>query len=179
MPAVECRLSGPQRRALRHLLVHPPNVHAYQRAVALLALDQGEPIAAIAARLGVSRQAVYNWVAAYAHTPTTDTLLDHYGGGRPSLWTTALRSLLAQALSTTPEAAGLAGPQWTVPLLQQYLQRHRGPQPSDDTTRRELQRLGYVWKRFRYVLPPDPELEKKTAHPPAPAAVAAPEREAL
>jgi transposase len=179
MPPVEIHLTAPQRRALRRLLRNPPNVHTYQRAVAVLAVDEGEPVAAIAARLGVSRQAVYHWVAAYAQTPTTDSLRDHYGGGRPSLWTAALRSLLAQALSATPEEAGLAGPHWTVPLLRDYLDRQGGPPPSDDTIRRELQRLGYVWKRFRYVLPPDPELEKKTAHPPAAAAVATPERQAV
>jgi hypothetical protein len=36
---------------------------------------------------------------------------------------------------------------------------------SDETIRRELQRLGYVWKRGRYELEPDPEEEKKTADP--------------
>jgi hypothetical protein len=40
--------------------------------------------------------------------------------------------------------------------------------------RRELVRLGYVWKRFRSVLPAEPDGEKKTAHPTAFAAIATP-----
>src|SRR5262249_1730947 len=38
--------------------------------------------------------------------------------------------------------------------------------------------LGYVWKRPRYVLDPDPELEKKTADPPHHPAAATPDRAA-
>ena len=62
---------------------------------------------------------------------------------------------------------------WTVPLLRAYFHDQADCWLSEDTIRRQLQRLGYVWKRYRYVLPPDPEREKKTRHPPllgAPAA---------
>jgi hypothetical protein len=62
---------------------------------------------------------------------------------------------------------------WTVPLLQEHLRTCAGRWLSDDTIRRELDRLGYTWKRFRYVLPPDPEREKKTRHPAAAAGDAA------
>ena len=34
------------------------------------------------------------------------------------------------------------------------------------TIRRHLHELGYVWKRPRYVLPPDPQQEKKNSHSP-------------
>jgi transposase len=148
LPA-EVELTGPQKRALRRLLRRPPSTHAYQRALALLAVAQGEPIAGVADRLGVSRQSVYNWVAAYRRVPTAGTLLDHYGGGRPTLWTAALRAALTRALRTTPARAGYAGSHWTVPLLQAHLGCHGGASLSDDTIRRELQRLGYVWKRCR------------------------------
>jgi hypothetical protein len=50
---------------------------------------------------------------------------------------------------------------WTVPLLQEHLSRCTDRWLSDDTIRRELDRLGYVWKRFRSVLPPDSRREKK------------------
>ena len=65
----------------------------------------------------------------------------------------------------------------TVPLLQAHLQRCGGRRLSEDTIRRQLDRLGYVWKRFRYVLPPDPEREKKTRHPAAAAGLAAAQRQ--
>jgi transposase len=70
---------------------------------------------------------------------------------------------------------GYLGMNWTVPLLQEYLYDQAGCWLSEDSIRRQLQRLGYVWKRYRYVLPPDPEREKKTRHPPPPGAVAAAE----
>jgi Winged helix-turn helix len=50
---------------------------------------------------------------------------------------------------------------WTVPLLQEQLEHGTGERLSDDTIRRELRRMGYAWKRSRYVLDPDPEEEKK------------------
>jgi transposase len=179
MPAMEIRLTRAQRRALHRVAHHAPSVHAYQRAVAILAVDEGESVAGVAARLGVTRQSVYNWLAAFAQAPSPEALLDRYGGGRPGWWTPPLRALLSEAMASTPEQAGLVGPQWTVPLLQEYLAQHADTAPSDDTVRRELQRLGYVWKRFRYVLPPDPEVEKKTANPPAFAGTAAAQRQAL
>jgi hypothetical protein len=44
--------------------------------------------------------------------------------------------------------------------LQPAKAQQAGTAPSDDTVWREQQRLGYVWERFRYVLPADPEVEK-------------------
>ena len=62
---------------------------------------------------------------------------------------------------------------WTVPLLREYLYDRTSLWLSEDTIRRRLQRLGYVWKRYRYVLPPDPEREKKKCAPSAVAVLAA------
>jgi hypothetical protein len=62
---------------------------------------------------------------------------------------------------------GYVGTGWTVPLLQQWLADERpGPRLSAATLRRRLRERDYVWKRFRYVLRPDPQREKKTPHPP-------------
>jgi transposase len=47
-------------------------------------------------------------------------------------------------------------------LLQEELEQGTGIAFSEDAIRDELHRLGYVWKRPRYVLDPDPEVEKKT-----------------
>jgi transposase len=105
--------------------------------------------------------------------------VDHYGVGRPSLWTEELQALLLTCMQQRPTDLGYAGVSWTVPLLQEQLYRCSGQWLSDDTIRRQLDRLGYVWKRFRYVLPPDPEREKKTPHPQAAQGVAASERQAV
>jgi hypothetical protein len=50
-----------------------------------------------------------------------------------------------------------------VPILQDYLEGAGGRRLSEDTIRRQQRRLDYVWKRSRYVLPPDPQREKKRA----------------
>src|SRR5208337_1209232 len=52
-------------------------------------------------------------------------------------------------------------PEWTVPLLQQHLTRWNGRSWSETTLCRQLSGLGYVWKRPRYVLQPDPYRSRK------------------
>jgi transposase len=172
-------LTAAQRRQLRRQLRQPGDVRPYRRAVALLEVGGGQSVAAVAAQLGVSRQSVYNWVEAYRRSPGPQALADGYGPGRPSLWTEELRALLRAALRQSPGGLGYRGVNWTVPLLRAYLDRAGGRRLSEDTIRRELGRLGYVWKRFRYALPADPEREKKTADPAAPAGIAAPRRRAV
>ncbi len=171
-------LTPSQRRQLRAGLHQAGDVRHYQRVLALLELDRGESVAAVASRLGVTRQTIYNWAGAFEQVPRLATLGDQYGVGRPSLWTEELRQRLRRALRRRPGAFGYAVPNWTVPLLQELLARDGGPQMSDDTIRRQLHDLGYVWKRYRYVLPPDPEREKKTRPAPAAAGVAAAQRQA-
>ena len=64
------------------------------------------------------------------------------------------------SLQQRPDELGYVEVNWTVSLLQEHLNRHSGRWLADDTIRRELDGRGYVWERFRYVLPPDPEREK-------------------
>jgi transposase len=177
--SIPLQLTAAQRRQLRRLLEHPSDVRPYRRALAILEVAGGRSIAAVAALLRVSRQSVYNWVDAYCRSPGTQALADGYGTGRPSLWTEPLRTLLQEALGQLPDAFGYPGVNWTVPLLREHLGRFGGQWLSEDTIRRELDRIGYVWKRFRYVLPADSEAEKKTADPPAIAAIAATRRRAV
>ena len=64
-------------------------------------------------------------------------------------------------------APGMAIVRRAVPLLRQQLATWDGRWLSEDSIRRQLHEMGYVWKRTRYELPADPEKEKKTAHSPA------------
>jgi transposase len=144
--------------------------------MAVLALDEGEPVSEVAERLGVTRQAVYNWARAFEAGGGAAALEDHYRGGRPTVWTEELEAELLAALRRRPDRLGYPGPNWTIPLLRDYLERCGGRRLSVDTIRRRLRRLDYLWKRPRYVLPPDPEREKKTRYPPAAGGPAAAER---
>jgi transposase len=110
---------------------------------------------------------VYYWVEGYAQRHDATDLRLEDRPGRPTLWTEEARALLQQLLASTPTDRGYYAVNWTVPLLQEELRHGTGNRFSDDTIRRELRRLGYVWKRPRYLLDPDPELEKKTADSPA------------
>jgi transposase len=170
-------LTSSQRRQLRTQLHRTGEASYYRRLLALLELDRGRTVAAVADQLGVTRQSVYNWVACYQRSPRPSTLRDHYGVGRPSAWTEELQALLRAALRQRPDQLGYLGVNWTVPLLREHLHQCGGPPLSEDTIRRELDRLGYVWKRSRYVLPPDPRREKKTRHPGAAGGIAAAERD--
>jgi transposase len=171
----EIQLTGRQRELLRASLASPPSTGYARRALALLALDDGQSVAEVAELLGVSRQSVYNWIQTFEQSPRPDALQDRYGVGRPSLWTETLERLLHNGLGQRPDDLGYLGLNWTVPLLRDYLYDETGCWLSEDTVRRQLQRLGYVWKRSRYVLPPDPEREKKTRHPASLGALAAAE----
>lgn len=76
--------------------------------------------------------------------------------------------LLRTLMQTSPDRLGYFAVNWTVPLLQEQIDHTTGLRLSEDTIRRELDRQHYVWKRYRYVLDPDPDLEKKTFFEAAP-----------
>jgi transposase len=167
------QLTASQRRTLRAQLRPAADASYYRRLLAILELDRGKAVAEVAALLQVTRQSVYNWARSFEACPEPATLRDRYGVGRPSAWTEGLEALLLASLEQRPDELGYDGVNWTVPLLREHLYRRGSRWLSDDTIRRELDRLGYVWKRCRYVLPPDPEGEKKTRHPAAAAGLAA------
>ena len=156
-------LNSSQRRKLRTQLHHAADASYYRRLLAILELDRGKTVAE---------------VAASEARPDPAALQHRDGVGRPSDWTEDLQALLLDALRQRHDESGYTGVNWTVALLQEHLYRRGGCRFSDDTIRRELDRLGYVWKRCRYVLPPDPEREKKTGNPAAAAGLAATHRQA-
>jgi transposase len=158
-------LTTRQRRRLRHQLDTTHDVRVYRRTLAILEVDQGRSIPEIAHALGVAPRSVYHWIQAYSHSHDPAALVDGDRPGRPRRGTEELGIRLQAILQTPPQDLGYPSVEWTVPLLQEHLEHRTGQWFSDETFRRRLQGLGYVWKRSRYVLQPDPELEKKTADP--------------
>lgn len=161
------KLTHWQRRRLRQQLQATSDARTYRRTLAVLELDRGRSASDIAAMLGVTRQSVHNWAAAFARAPDPSTLRDEDRSGRPPLLAEQTEGLLPSLMGRSPQDLGYPYTDWTVPLLQQELEEGLGLRPSDETVRRGLRRLGYVWKRPRDVLDPDPEREKKTADSPA------------
>jgi transposase len=168
-----------QRQRLEAQLRSTPDARVYRRTLALLQVAQGQPIAAVARLLRVSRRAVHYWLAAYAADPAPASLRDHDRPGRPRLLSEAERGRLRRLLDRSPQELGYFHTEWTVPLLSRHLAGQVGRPVSDDTVRRELRRLDFTWKRPRYALDPDPELRgKKAAHPAANQAAARAQRAA-
>lgn len=172
------RLKHWQRTRLRRQLKVASDARLYRRTLAVLELDRGRPAADIAAMLGVTRQSVHNWAAAYTRDFDPAALADDRRSGRPPLLTDEVEWSLRSLLGRSPQDFGYPDTSWTAPLLRAELGRELGWTASQGTLRRALRRLGYLWKRPRYVLAPDPEREKKTPHPTPDRGVAAPERRA-
>src|SRR5207253_1401066 len=149
-------MTTPRRRALERQLRSAADARVYRRTLAVLEVARGRPVAAVARALGVTRQSVHTWLAAYARGLDPAGLADAPRTGRPPLWTPALGDALRAALATPPDRFGYRATDWTVPLLREHLAGRAGVRPSGTALRRWLRALGYAWKRYRYVLPPDP-----------------------
>src|SRR5215831_13667526 len=106
-----------QRRRLRRQLTETAEARVFRRTLAVLEYDQGRPAADLARLLGVTRQSVYNWVAAYtlAHDPAA--LHDEPGRGCHPLLDESDDRLLEALLALSPQDLGAPHVSWTIPLL--------------------------------------------------------------
>src|SRR5208337_3059924 len=134
----------------------------FRRVLAILEVDSGRSIAETARLLRTSRVTIYHWIGRFQRTREPTSLVDHRGGNRPSVWDEELQNVLRASMGHRPEPFGYQAVEWTVPLLGEHLARWCGVRPSASSIRSQLHALGYVWKRPRYVVDPDPEREKKT-----------------
>jgi transposase len=151
---------GPQERAtLETAAAGERRVRVWRRYRAVLLLGAGGTPATIAALLNCSRASVYAWAAAWQREGLAG-LHGRHGGGVERLEVRA-GPLLEEMVAADPQACGHQATGWTVPLLRAELAAH-GVVAGERTVRRALHRLGYRWKRPRYVLGrPDPAYEAK------------------
>jgi transposase len=163
------KLTTRQRRKLERLLQETPDARVYRRTLAVLEHSRGRSVPEIAALLGVTRQSVYNWVQTFVRSSDPSALHDETRSGRPRLWTKQQQTLLCTLLTTSPDRLGYFAVNWRVPLFQEQIEHKAGKRLSQDTIRRALARQHSVWKRYRYVLDPDPQTEKKTLSQASPA----------
>ena len=166
-------LASSQRRQLERQLRNSRDVRLYRRTLAILEYDRGRSVTEIARSLRVSRPSIYRWIERYRESSDPESLHDEERGGRPPAWTEECSEWLRSFLKRSPAELGYFAVNWTVPLLRDPLQICTGRTFSDDTIRRALSRLDYIWKRPRYVLAPDPEREKKTTYSPQNPAIVA------
>ena len=170
-------LSTRQRRQLEKQLRNARDVRVYRRTLAVLEYDRGRSVTEISRSLHVSRPSIYRWIERYTESSDPESLEDHYRSGRTRAWTEDCSDLLQSFLERSPAELGYFAVNWNIPLLRDPLEICTGLKFSEDTIRRALHRLNYVWKRPRYELAPDPEREKKTPHSPQNQAFAASQRD--
>lgn len=159
---MEITLSAAERAALEAAASRERRVRIWRRCQAVLLLGAGQPPQVVATTLGCSLSSVYGWAATWRQDGVPALAGQPHGGGVVALDVRA-GPLLERLLGEDPQARGHCAAGWTVPLLRTELAA-AGYRMSTKTIRRALHRLGYRWKRPKYVLGrPDPTYtEKKT-----------------
>ena len=152
-------LTAEEHEALVTAANAEPRVRHWRRYQALLLLTETSPEAAAQA-VSCSRASVYAWAAAWQQAGVAG-LRETPRAGRTRLLADDGEAAVTALLATDPQACGQHATGWTVPLLHTELVR-RGYAISDRTVRRTLHRLGWRWKRPKYVLGrPDPDYAPK------------------
>lgn len=118
-------LNSQERRVLEELLTPTALTNEVRRAQALLWLDDGESPQAVAARLHVSRQTVYNWATRFKRhrgaSDISERLADEKRSGRPGVFPRIIDPLIIAVLPREPLEFGYESHQWTPTLLMHYL----------------------------------------------------------
>jgi len=156
-------LSASHRRKLCQRMQTTVDGRECRRCHAILRLDEGHSVSAVAHEFGVSRQTLYNWRDKF-QTAMLAGLRDQPRSGRPTVWTDQRVETLQHLLADSPHLHGFFDVGWTVGLLRVRLEQLLGWKVSDYSLRQQLQQLDYVWKRYRYTLKPDPQRDKKKTH---------------
>ena len=118
-------LNSQERGDLQALLTPLALTNAVRRAQALLWLDAGHSPETVAARLGVSRQTVYNWATRFKERRDTSDvstrLTDDKRPGRGKTTAQLIDPLIEVVLTRDPHEFGYCAPRWTPTLLERYL----------------------------------------------------------
>jgi putative transposase len=156
IPAAEQEQMLAQLRAARygHLL----GLHI------LLLCAAGRTPTEIAAALFCSRSSVYRTLRAYRRGALA---AGHETSAEPPpvpVCRASLKRSVRALLKRAPQAYGWCRTRWSCACLAAELKARRGAQVSQETVRRWLHELGYVWKRARHVAKDDdPERVTKLA----------------
>ena len=163
--AVRIELTREERDKLEDAAGRERRVRDWRRyrAILLLATRDAE---AVAADLGCSRASVYRWAGLY-RSRGLNGLVECRRDGRPARLAGAGEAALARLLRADPQAHGRHATGWTVPMLQDELAA-AGHAVGTRTIRRALHRLGWRWKRPKYVFGrPDPAYDEKRGPSPS------------
>lgn len=153
-------LTADDRFALEAAAAAERRVRVWRRYRAVLLLGEGRAAPEVAGLLGCSASSVYGWAAAWRASGLAG-LAGKAPGGGPARLEERAGELLGALLAADPQARGHSATGWTVPLLRGELAA-AGAAAGDRTVRRALHRLGWRWKRPKFVLGrPDPAYAEK------------------
>ena len=161
-------LTTGERAALAAAEASERRVRHWRRYRALRLLAEGQRPAAVTAAVGCSERSLWYWVSAWRRGGVAG-LVEPPHGGRARALDGRAAALLGAWLAGDPQARGYHATGWTVPALRAEL-AGAGYAVGERTIRRTLHRLGWRWKRPKYVLGrPDPAYaEKKRPLPSGP-----------
>jgi transposase len=149
------RLSRKERAELEWLIGHTHEARLLQRAQAILWFVAGESADAIAPRLLVSRQSVYNWIERFqerAALPVAARLADAARAGRPRTAHGIIDPLIESVIEQDPRQLGYRSTVWTAGLLRAYLSEEHRIAVSSKSVSFAIARLRIRWKRPRHRL---------------------------
>lgn len=148
-------LNRRERRVIDQLIASTSEATTLRRAQALLWLSQGEAVAAVAARLQVTRQVVYKWAARIDQCSAkalAARLAERPRTGRPRTLTGIIDPLIDAIIDTDPRDLSYRSTVWMASLLTQYLADHHQLAVSRPSVSLALRRLEISWKRPRHQL---------------------------
>jgi transposase len=120
-----------------------------ERARMILLSARGFTVQQIMDVFQVVDETLYKWLDRFeAEGP--QGLYDRDRSGRPPEIDEAAQRELERILEQSPLEEGYAFTTWTTPLLKSHLKERMGIDVSDDTVRRTLHRLEFVWRRPRW-----------------------------
>ena len=122
-------LSYKERSELERVLKSCIKSKVYQRAQALLLLDEGEAVEQVAELLRVSHQTLYNGMDRFEQRrelKPSERLADAARSGRPVTAQGIIDPLMDEIIDTDPRDYGFNSTVWTAELIQRYLAEEYG-----------------------------------------------------
>ena len=157
---LEVALSAEERATLVRAARQTRRVRQWRRIQAVLLPAEGQSPQAVATVLGASRSGVYNWAARWRRAGL-EGLAEGPHRGLARRFDAGGERWLDTTLASDPQLRGYQAAGWTVPLLRREAAQ-AGYAVSAATLRRAIRRLGWRWKRPKYVLGrPDPAYAEK------------------
>lgn len=156
---IKVRLNEEQRRGLRELRNTRSSLG--ERAHYILLSDEGCDVKGIAKRLNRHEHTIRSWIRAFI-AGGIEGLKNKLPPGRPKIKGSAVEKEIDALLVKTPREFGYQEEGWTVCILLDYFSKKQ-LHVKEDTVRRALKKMGWVYKRFAKTVPKNaPSKEEKS-----------------